>query len=622
MARLEFVTTEDSGERRVISPPSERFVLGTEDDAVTLPTNLTRNGRVEVIVRENQLFVRALGTTAMQIDGQEAGQGTLVAGQVLRVGEFGLYVRPQGLQIGGSNVTTTYPPPPERPQVFDQTLESAALRPGSVINGRYEVISKLAAGGMGEVYKVEHVELRRLFALKTMRIDLSFDQDFVARFKREAVACSRIGQQNIIDVSDFGRTELGQFFFVMEYLDGVTLASALHHSGPMSVKRVITIGLQIARALAAAHEQGVVHRDLKPENIMLLQRPGQSDFVKVLDFGIAKVTPTAGEDAPKGQTAVGMVVGTPQYMAPEQAVGQPADARTDIYAVGLLLHEMLTGKAVFSGATVSEIILQQVSSPAPGLCPGPSGDIPPALETLVLQMLAKPAADRPQRMEEVIEALERLSALRDRAAVQVTTRMPAIDPPRRTVPEQRSTPALPAEAEVVDDARALTSRRGPVLAVGGGVFVVTLAAWFALRPAEPPVTTPPVPAPAPLAAPVVAAPVVAPEAAPVPPPPAPVATFEVELVSRPEHVSVFEGALNLGVTPLRLSRPTGVAVELRFEAPGFKSLRQTVHFEGEHRQVAALTAEPRPAHAPVRSPSDDIKDPFAAPPASDIKNPF
>ncbi len=205
-----------------------------------------------------------------------------------------------------------------RPSPTSRGIRSQ-LMPGQVIDGRYRVVSRLAAGGMGEVYKAEHVELGKTFALKVMLPELSTDPEFVARFKREAIASSRIGQQNIVDISDFGRTQDGRFYFVMEFLEGLTLARLVHRERRAHpVDRVVGISLQVARALAAAHAQSIVHRDLKPENVMLLQRPGQADFVKVLDFGVAKVSHGQGEG---GQTAIGMVVGTPQYMSPEQAEG-------------------------------------------------------------------------------------------------------------------------------------------------------------------------------------------------------------------------------------------------------------------------------------------------------------
>lgn len=214
------------------------------------------------------------------------------------------------------------PPPPAAAPVKPEPAPA-----DQVIDGRYRVLERLAAGGMGEVLKVEHIELGKKLALKVMRPALSSDEEFVGRFKTEAVAVSRIGHPNIIDVTDFGRTPEGRFYFVMELLDGLTLASALHRGGPMTVGRVAKVGSQAARALAAAHAVGIVHRDLKPENLMLVRRGEEADVVKVLDFGVAKVHVAAGGST---QTVAGLVVGTPMYMSPEQARAVPVDHRTDI----------------------------------------------------------------------------------------------------------------------------------------------------------------------------------------------------------------------------------------------------------------------------------------------------
>src|SRR4051812_29126510 len=183
--------------------------------------------------------------------------------------------------------------------------ERPALMPGSLVAERYKVLEKLASGGMGEVYRAEHVELGRVFALKVMLPDLSQDPNFVERFRREAVASSKIGHPNIVDITDFGKTASGAFFFAMELLEGKTLQELSSELGPIPVERVLHLAAQMCRALSAAHALGIVHRDPKPENVMVLQRPGMPDLVKILDFGIAKVT--APESAGL-KTKIGVVV--------------------------------------------------------------------------------------------------------------------------------------------------------------------------------------------------------------------------------------------------------------------------------------------------------------------------
>jgi eukaryotic-like serine/threonine-protein kinase len=306
---------------------------------------------------------------------------------VLRVGPLGLLLR----RAGSLSPTSFKAPAAE--VGFEKTAASAMLPPGTLVAGRYEVVARLASGAMGDVYRVEHTLLRKSFALKVMKPALSKD------------ATTRIGQQNIIEVVDFGQTDGGQFYFVMEFLDGQTLASLVYRHGPLPVHRVLKLGVQVARALSASHEMGVVHRDLKPENVMVIERPGDPDFVKVLDFGVAKV---ANDTGGAKQTSLGMIIGTPQYMAPEQAVGQPADPRTDIYALGLILYELAVGKPVFEGETPSDLMLKHTSTPPPAFQPGPLNDVPDGLEALVLKMLAKLPGARPSTMREVIGVLEDL----------------------------------------------------------------------------------------------------------------------------------------------------------------------------------------------------------------------
>jgi serine/threonine protein kinase len=209
---------------------------------------------------------------------------------------------------------------------------------GRVIDNRYRVIRKIGEGGMGTVYAGEHVEIGKDVAIKILHPAYSTQQDLVERFRREARAASRIGHPHIIDVTDFGTTEDGCAYFVMEHLDGIDLADVLSHERRLAPQRACGIAIQICRALAAAHAAGVIHRDLKPENIFLVARDGQADFVKVLDFGIARSMGRA-----RRLTNPGVAMGTPEYMAPEQAEGGAVDQRSDIFSVGALIYEMVSG---------------------------------------------------------------------------------------------------------------------------------------------------------------------------------------------------------------------------------------------------------------------------------------
>src|SRR6185312_15757533 len=205
---------------------------------------------------------------------------------------------------------------------------------GQVVGERYRIVNRIGLGGMGAVYRAEHTMMRRDLAIKVLLPELSGKEEFARRFEREAESASRLDHPNIITVTDFGRTAEGSLFLVMEFLAGTSLSAAIAE-GPMPRGRALAIERQILRALDHAHAAGVVHRDLKPENIMLVERDGQTDVVKILDFGIAKVTePQNGSPGREALTQAGVIFGTPEYLSPEQALGEAVDARADVYAAG------------------------------------------------------------------------------------------------------------------------------------------------------------------------------------------------------------------------------------------------------------------------------------------------
>jgi len=262
---------------------------------------------------------------------------------------------------------------------------------GRVIEGRYRILRVLGEGGMGTVYAGEHVEIGKGVAVKILHPQYSRQQDLVERFRREARAASRIGHPHIIDVTDFGTTEDGCAYFVMEHLDGIDLADVLSHERRLEPVRAAQITIQICRALEAAHAAGVIHRDLKPENIFLVSRDGRADFVKVLDFGIAR---SLGQDS-RRLTNPGIAMGTPEYMAPEQALGGLADRRSDIYSVGALLYEMVTGTPPHGEADgVSPLRKQEPPLPPRELRP----DLPEELQAVIMQALELDPGKRQQRM--------------------------------------------------------------------------------------------------------------------------------------------------------------------------------------------------------------------------------
>jgi eukaryotic-like serine/threonine-protein kinase len=278
---------------------------------------------------------------------------------------------------------------------------------GRVISERYRVLGKLGEGGMGAVYLAEHVFIHKKLALKILAHDLARREELAARFLQEARAASRIGQENVIDISDFAQTPDGLVYFAMEYLEGSDLGVVLRQEGPLPWERTRAIIVQICKALRAAHAQGIVHRDLKPENIFLIEREGRRDFVKLLDFGIAKVSGGPGEEGPR-LTRTGMIFGTPEYMAPEQAEGKPADHRVDIYAVGCVMFHCLTGSSPFQAESFMAMLTKHLLEPA--VAPSqrrPDLGIPPAVDAIVLKALQK---DREKRWDSVEQLMGALNA--------------------------------------------------------------------------------------------------------------------------------------------------------------------------------------------------------------------
>jgi serine/threonine-protein kinase len=240
--------------------------------------------------------------------------------------------------------------------------DSASLV-GMTLSERYRVTRQIGQGGMGAVYEAQHTVIGKRVAVKVLLDKHAKKDQVVARLKQEARLASSIGHKHIIDITDFGSTIDNRTFVVMEYLEGESLASAILREGQLDEARVIHIGAQVASALAAAHEKGVVHRDIKPENVFLMQRDGM-DFVKVVDFGISKsMRPEEEQDVRLTQT--GMVLGTPLYMSPEQARGdEDLDHRIDIYALGVILYEAVTGQVPFKGKNYLNILTQVISSSA------------------------------------------------------------------------------------------------------------------------------------------------------------------------------------------------------------------------------------------------------------------
>jgi serine/threonine protein kinase len=273
--------------------------------------------------------------------------------------------------------------------------------------GNYLVTQKLGEGGMGAVYLAEHPSIGKKVALKVLHSEFSTNQEVAARFFHEAKAVNDIGHPNIVDIVDFGIIQAGVgreqlVYFIMEYLAGVTLSQLIRTESPLPPERALMIALQVADALSASHKCGIVHRDLKPDNIILIQRGRDRDFVKLLDFGIAKLT--GGSAMGSHRTRTGIVMGTPAYMSPEQCEGRDTvDLRTDVYALGIVLYEMLTGRVPFIGEGYGEILVQHLTQrPRP---PSQFRMLPPHVEAVVLKALEKRAELRYPTMEELMRAM-------------------------------------------------------------------------------------------------------------------------------------------------------------------------------------------------------------------------
>jgi serine/threonine-protein kinase len=269
--------------------------------------------------------------------------------------------------------------------------------------GNYMITAKLGEGGMGIVYLAEHPVIGRKVAMKAIHPELSRNPEVVSRFVTEAKSVNQIGNEHIVDIHDFGTSPDGEFYFIMEFLQGDALVDRLKRSAPLDAGRALAIAAQVADALGASHQHGIIHRDLKPENIFLINKGHAVDFVKVLDFGLAKLT--QGEDKVSHKTRTGSVMGTPYYMAPEQCEGKAnIDHRADIYSLGVILFEMLTGKVPFGGEGYGEIIVKHITAPVPS--PRAINPLlPPSIESIILRALAKPREDRFQTMDEFGAAL-------------------------------------------------------------------------------------------------------------------------------------------------------------------------------------------------------------------------
>jgi serine/threonine protein kinase len=369
--------------------------------------------------------------------------------------------------------------------------DGTALRPkgsdsliGRTLAERYHVLKRIGEGGMGRVYLGEHVKMNRQCAIKVMSPSLVNDAESAARFAREASNAARIIHPNVAAVFDFGESE-GVVYLVMEYVEGEPLSRILAREAPLSVVRAVDLTKQIADGLNAAHELGIVHRDLKPDNILVMRTRGGKEVAKVVDFGIAKAVQ---EQAGEGLTRTGQVIGTPEFMSPEQLYGDNVDARSDLYALGCILHLMLTAQPPFEAQTREQMIKRRLSEDPASvhiLDPG----IPDVVANVVAKLLARSPGDRYGSAAEVHDALDgnlaRKSGHENRPSLSLRYTP-------RSAPTVAFLHATQATTEITEIPRAKPVRRLPYV-IGGVAIAGIAAAVVFMNPgtsAAPPVTNP------------------------------------------------------------------------------------------------------------------------------------
>jgi serine/threonine-protein kinase len=498
---------------------------------------------------------------------------------------------------------------------------------GQTIDGRYIVEALLGEGGMGTVYAGRHAIIDKRVAIKVLRKEAAADESSAQRFIIEAKAASKIGHQNIVDITDFGVLPAGNAYFVMEFLDGPTLGKLVHELKHIPPARAIGISIQVSRGLAAAHGKSIIHRDLKPENIFALEKDGTPDFVKIVDFGIAKDV-----KAGKRLTAIGMVLGTPEYMSPEQATGQETDHRVDQYALGCILYEMLSGDVPFKGENAPKTLTKHVFDPVvPPSKLRPDLEIPLLLEEIVMRMLQKKPADRFSDMRALIDALE--AARTKIEAGQAPGRKTSLDVPGATIDRAR-TGSSPLATDSVPE---VPRNKTPIyVAVGVSAAALVVLLGVAVtrlshKAGAPTAAAGMMPTAEAAALPAAATPTTAatptaptPSAAPKP------ADVQLQISTLPPGAEIQLGAESLGPSPVDVHRVRAAEpLLLTIRRAGFKEDRRLVTLDHDqtleivlqkHDRVATRSARPQKP-----TPTQTQTQPQPAKPehhVTDLRNPF
>jgi eukaryotic-like serine/threonine-protein kinase len=464
--------------------------------------------------------------------------------------------------LEGEHATLTKLDSPEPPPSSVSEKENLT---GQLLDGRYQIDYVLGVGSMGIVYGARHAAVGKLVAVKALRAHLASDAEAIQRFNAEATAATSIGNQHIVETFDFGRLPDGTAYMVMEYLEGRSLAELIEGWSPLPLERITKIGVQIAEALNAAHLAGIIHRDLKPDNVFLCEREGDVDFVKILDFGIAKFGVSQAR-----LTQAGAVFGTPAYMSPEQALGKATDGRTDVYALGVMLYEMACGRVPFSGENaIAVLTLHANEEPEPLSKRKP--DISPELEAIVHKCLSKELEARYASMAELAADLSRLATgMPVRAEARPPVEVPAATAPADVVTLPEITPA-PAPVSVP---QSVGGRGVPwplvlvlLVVVAGGAY------WFSRHrtpsglPSETQAQPKPLPPPLPSA-------IEADDGAP---------EREVALVLFPLDARVMLGDQDLGQMPVSVKVREGHPLKVRIVRDGYWTRKLTV--DGSKKRV-------------------------------------
>ncbi len=442
--------------------------------------------------------------------------------------------------------------------------------------GNYRVVGKLGEGGMGTVYLAEHPQIGKKVAVKTLHARLCADPELVSRFFHEAKAVNAIGHPNIVDIADFGETADGTHYFVMELLQGKTLRQHLTAHGPLEVMRALSLARQVADAVGAAHRVGIVHRDLKPDNIFLLEGTGGGpERVKLFDFGVAKLSSAPAEH----KTAPGMMVGTPYYMAPEQFEGRSNDASVDIYSLGVVLYEMLTGEVPFAQKSLPELleaVLRREPAPPSSHTPG----LPAWLDRFVLACLQKAPALRPHSMADFTAGLAgkaRTEATGAGLAQTVVARAAPRPPPAAHAPTLR------------ERIEGLRPHRKPILA-GAGLLAL-LGLWAVFGGSDD---------------------VRAPSASTL----APETIVTLDSIPPGARVVRMKDNALVGFTPTReIQRAEGQTIEYLFRLPGYVDAHLPIRYLGGGDQTYTVTLVPQAPQTRLTRPAAPKRTPTAhAPP--------